>query len=63
MASKDKTFVNFKAEQAAQYAEGRGHSYPKPLYDAILEYHQGPREVLFGKCNRKRNQQSRNKQC
>lgn len=48
MALKDKTFVNFTPEQAAQYAEGRGFSYPKPVYDAILDYHQGARDVLLG---------------
>lgn len=39
MTSTDKTFLNFTPSQAAQYAVGRGGSYPGPLYQAILDYH------------------------
>ena len=47
MATKDKTFVNFTAEQAEQYATGRGYSYPPELYQAILDYHEGPHDLLL----------------
>lgn len=48
MATKDKTFVKFTPEQAADYAAHRGHSYPTQLYEAIMDYHQGVKEVLIG---------------
>ena len=47
MATKDKTFVAFTAEQAEQYATGRGFSYPPELYKAILDYHDGPHDLLL----------------
>lgn len=47
MTSRDKTFVAFTPEQAAKYASGRSHSYPEPLYQALLKYHTGPRETLL----------------
>ena len=47
MATKDKTFVKFNAEQAQQYATGRGFSYPPELYQAILDYHEGPHDLLL----------------
>lgn len=47
MATKDKTFVSFTAEQAEQYATGRGFSYPPELYQAILDYHEGPHDLLL----------------
>lgn len=47
MATKDKTFVNFTAEQAAQYATGRGPSYPDELYQTIAEYHKGEFRLLI----------------
>ena len=47
MATKDKTFVAFTAAQAEQYATGRGFSYPPELYQAILDYHDGPHDLLL----------------
>ncbi len=47
MASKERTFTHFTPEQAAQYASGRGSSYPQELYDTILSYHQGERNQLL----------------
>ena len=47
MATKDRTFVNFTAEQAAQYASVRGTSYPPELYQAIFDYHDGERNLLL----------------
>ena len=47
MTPKDKTFVAFTPEQAAAYAADRGGSYPLPIYEAILDYHNGPREVFL----------------
>lgn len=47
MAPKEKTFVAFTPEQAAQYAAGRAQSYPEPLYQAIFDYHNGPRDTLL----------------
>lgn len=47
MTTKEKTFLAFTPEQAAQYASGRGHSYPEPLYQAVLDYHVGQRETLL----------------
>lgn len=39
MTSRDRTFLNFTPAQAAQYADGRGGSYPAPLYQAIFDFH------------------------
>ena len=47
MATKDKTFVSFTAKQAEQYATGRGFSYQPELYQAILDYHEGPHDLLL----------------
>lgn len=47
MASREKTFTSFTAEQAGAYATNRGRAYPKELYARILEYHSGDREVLL----------------
>lgn len=44
MASNEKTFSAFTSQQAAADAEGRGGSYPQPIYQHILNYHQGPKE-------------------
>ncbi|KAI7155361.1 UNC-50 family protein [Hortaea werneckii] len=41
------TFRNFTAQQAAAYASGRGGSYPQPLYQTILDFHQGPRDLCM----------------
>ncbi|KAK4556447.1 hypothetical protein LTR86_006591 [Recurvomyces mirabilis] len=41
------TFKNFSKEQAAQYAAGRGTSYPGPLCQAIMEFHEGKRDVVL----------------
>ncbi|KAK5173164.1 uncharacterized protein LTR77_003286 [Saxophila tyrrhenica] len=45
MASKDPTFIQFTPAQARAYAQGRGSSYPPPLYDALLAYHTGPKNT------------------
>ncbi|RMY51171.1 hypothetical protein D0865_06494 [Hortaea werneckii] len=45
--STDTTFRNFTAQQAAAYATGRGGSYPQPLYETILDFHQGPRDLCM----------------
>ncbi|RMX98289.1 hypothetical protein D0867_12491 [Hortaea werneckii] len=45
--STDTTFRNFTAQQAAAYATGRGGSYPQPLYETILDFHQGKRELCM----------------
>ncbi|KAI7232876.1 UNC-50 family protein [Hortaea werneckii] len=34
-------------QQAAAYATGRGGSYPQPLYQTILDFHQGPRDLCM----------------
>lgn len=47
MATKEKTFTTFTAEQAQQYATGRGWSYPPQLYQAILDYHEGKHDLLL----------------
>jgi len=47
MSAPEKTFTNFTPEQAAQYAQGRGTSYPSEIYQAILAYHQGERKSLL----------------
>lgn len=47
MNSKDKTFTNFTPEQAAQYATNRGDAYPKQIYEAIIEYHQGEQKTAL----------------
>ena len=47
MTSKDTTFLGFTPEQAAAYAAGRGTSYPRPLYQAILDYHTGERDLFL----------------
>jgi len=39
MTSQDHTFLKFTPGQAAQYADGRGGSYPALLYQAISDYH------------------------
>ena len=45
--STDTTFRNFTAQQAAAYASGRGGSYPQPLYETILDFHQGNRDLCM----------------
>ncbi|KAI7214126.1 hypothetical protein KC333_g6185 [Hortaea werneckii] len=45
--STDTTFRNFTAQQAAAYATGRGGSYPQPLYETILNFHQGKRDLCM----------------
>ncbi|RMY72963.1 hypothetical protein D0863_04172 [Hortaea werneckii] len=45
--STDTTFRNFTAQQAAAYASGRGGSYPQPLYETILDFHQGRRDLCM----------------
>ncbi|RMZ01009.1 hypothetical protein D0860_07779 [Hortaea werneckii] len=45
--STDTTFRNFTAQQAAAYASGRGGSYPQPLYETILDFHQGSRDLCM----------------
>ncbi|KAI6881371.1 UNC-50 family protein [Hortaea werneckii] len=45
--STDTTFRNFTAQQAAEYASGRGGSYPEPLYETILDFHQGKRDLCM----------------
>ncbi|KAI7278492.1 hypothetical protein KC345_g5941 [Hortaea werneckii] len=45
--STDTTFRNFTAQQAAAYASGRGGSYPQPLYETILDFHQGQRDLCM----------------
>ncbi|KAI7715735.1 UNC-50 family protein [Hortaea werneckii] len=45
--STDTTFRNFTAQQAAAYASGRGDSYPQPLYQTILDFHQGKRDLCM----------------
>ena len=47
MASREETFRKFTAEQAAKYAAGRGMSYPEPIYNGVLDYHQGKREAVL----------------
>ncbi|KAK5114269.1 hypothetical protein LTR62_002520 [Meristemomyces frigidus] len=43
----EKTFKSFTPEQAAAYATGRGQSYPEPLYEAIIRYHQGKLDTVL----------------
>ncbi|KAI6978426.1 UNC-50 family protein [Hortaea werneckii] len=45
--STDTTFRNFTAQQAAEYAFGRGGSYPELLYETILDFHQGKRDLCM----------------
>ncbi|KAI6904343.1 UNC-50 family protein [Hortaea werneckii] len=40
-------FLGFNAQQAAAYASGRGDSYPQPLYQTILDFHQGKRDLCM----------------
>ncbi|KAF2723470.1 S-adenosyl-L-methionine-dependent methyltransferase [Polychaeton citri CBS 116435] len=47
MTSKDTTFLSFTPEQAAQYARGRGGSYPESLYQAIFDYHAGDAGLVY----------------
>lgn len=47
MTTTEKTFFKFTAEQAAAYASGRGGSYPLPLYEHLLNYHQGARNLIL----------------
>ncbi|KAK5125098.1 hypothetical protein LTR85_000772 [Meristemomyces frigidus] len=45
--NRDQTFRVFTAEQAAAYATGRAGSYPEPVYQAIMDFHQGKRELCL----------------
>lgn len=47
MTSRDVTFRAFTPDQAAQYAAGRGGAYPEPIYQTIIEYHMGKRELCL----------------
>ncbi|KAJ7218115.1 S-adenosyl-L-methionine-dependent methyltransferase [Mycena pura] len=47
MTCTDNTFVSFTREKAAVYAANRGSSYPSELYQAILEYHHGERNLVL----------------
>ncbi|TKA72883.1 hypothetical protein B0A55_06653 [Friedmanniomyces simplex] len=47
MSGQEAVFQAFTAEQAANYAIGRANSYPEILYQSILSYHQGPRDLLL----------------
>ena len=47
MTSKDQTFTSFTSEQAAAYASNRGRAYHPALYDRILAYHTGSRDVFL----------------
>lgn len=47
MTSKDETFTSFTPEQAAAYAYARGSSYPRALYDRILNCHCGDRNIVY----------------
>ena len=47
MTSRDQTFRSFTPEQAAQYASGRGGAYPTPIYQTIMDYHQGKRSLCL----------------
>ena len=44
---RDTTFRAFTPEQAAAYASGRGGAYPEPLYQTIIDYHDGKRELCL----------------
>lgn len=47
MTSKDVTFTSFTPEQAAAYASARGAWYPRELYNYILNYHSGTRDIVY----------------
>lgn len=47
MTSRDETFRSFTPQQAADYAAGRGGAYPAPIYESILDFHTGPRRLVF----------------
>lgn len=47
MTSKDTTFRAFTPQDAANYAQGRGSSYPPALYQTILDFHQGDRNLVL----------------
>ncbi|KAK4549158.1 hypothetical protein LTR36_007616 [Oleoguttula mirabilis] len=44
---RDPTFRVFTAEQAAAYASGRAGSYPDALYQSIMNFHHGKRELCL----------------
>ncbi|EME40269.1 hypothetical protein DOTSEDRAFT_74917 [Dothistroma septosporum NZE10] len=43
----EKIFTSFTPEQAATYAKNRGLDYPQQLYDTILDFHLGGRNVVL----------------
>ena len=43
----EKIFTSFTPSQAATYAKTRGLDYPQQLYDTILDFHQGGRNILL----------------
>ncbi|KAI7291590.1 UNC-50 family protein [Hortaea werneckii] len=58
--STDTTFRNFTAQQAAAYASGRGGSYPQPLYETILDFHLGNRDLCMDRRQRADDRTSQN---
>lgn len=45
--SRDTTFRNFTASQAAAYASGRGGAYPEPIYQTLTDFHHGLRNLCL----------------